>query len=75
MPTSASKTFAIHYQQLNNCVDKLRRTEFANIDDLIEIVKQATIAHEGCKNRLESIKILVEGQLGKSLDESENQNR
>lgn len=51
------------YQALSQSAEKLRRLPPEDIDSLVEIVETATQAHRECKERLASVRALVEEKL------------
>lgn len=51
------------YQALNQSAEKLRTLPPEDIDSLVQIVETATQAHRECKERLASVRALVEEKL------------
>lgn len=68
--TNQAQTYNEAYQQLRSGVDQLRRTDIANMDELVPLVERTTAAYQVCKKRLDAVEKLVKGTLGKAHDES-----
>lgn len=67
--TNQAQTYNDAYQQLRAGVDQLRRTDIANMDDLVPLVEQTTAAYQVCKKRLDAVEKLVQGTLSQADSE------
>jgi len=62
------QTYNEAYQKLRNGVDQLRRTDIANMDELVPLVEQTTAAYQVCRQRLEAVEKLVKGALNQAQE-------
>ena len=60
---TATSSYAQSYRELSQSADKLRTLPPENIDELVGLVETATQAHRACKERLASVRSLVEEKL------------
>lgn len=65
---SDNQTYSEAYQKLRAGVDQLRRTDIANMDELVPLVEQTTAAYQVCKKRLDAVEKLVKGTLSQAQD-------
>lgn len=68
---SENQTYNEAYQKLRAGVDQLRRTDIANMDELVPLVEQTTAAYQVCKKRLDAVEKLVKGTLSQAENEKE----
>lgn len=66
--TEETNTFAANYKVLQEIAEKFRKQTGSNnavpdIDNMVSDVERAATAYKACKERLETIKNAVEGQL------------
>lgn len=61
------------YRQLKNGVEQLRRTDIANMDDLVPLVEQTTVAYQVCKKRLDAVEALIKDALGRADSSNESE--
>lgn len=66
---SDNQTYSDAYQKLRSGVDQLRRTDIANMDELVPLVEQTTAAYQVCKKRLDAVEKLVKGTLSQAHTE------
>lgn len=61
------------YRQLKSGVEQLRRTDIANMDDLVPLVEQTTVAYQVCKKRLDAVEALIKDALGRADSSNESE--
>ena len=60
---TATASYAQSYRELSQSAEKLRTLPPEDIDELVGLVETATQAHRACKERLASVRALVEEKL------------
>ena len=60
---TATSSYAQSYRELSQSAEKLRTLPPEDIDELVGLVETATQAHRSCKERLASVRSLVEEKL------------
>lgn len=48
--------FEENYKKLQEIATQLRSNQFIDLDQLLPMIKEATLAYEKCKSRIETIK-------------------
>ncbi len=62
--------FEDNYKKLQEIATTLRNNQFINIDQLLPMIKDATLAYEKCKSRLQAVQLA----LNKHFDNNETNN-
>ena len=61
-------TFEDNYKKLQEIATTLRNNQFVNIDQLLPMIKDATLAYEKCKSRLQAVQEALNKHFDKDLD-------
>lgn len=69
MATTETETFKAHYDNLRTIAEKMRSQQEPDIDQLIPMVDSALGSYKVCKDRLETVKKLLDERFG---NEDEN---
>lgn len=63
-----TKSFEENYKKLQEIASNLRNNQFIDIDQLLPMIKDATMAYDKCKSRLQT----VQAALNKHFDNKNN---
>jgi hypothetical protein len=71
MSNPNTDNFANNYRILKDGVDKLRAVDIQDIDHLVELVSEITLAHRACRDRIQSIKAMLALQTDQASNTTE----
>ncbi|MGD0466038.1 MAG: exodeoxyribonuclease VII small subunit [Gammaproteobacteria bacterium] len=54
------KNFEDNYKKLQDIAAKLRNGQFIDVDQLLPMIKEATLAYETCKARLKAVNLALD---------------
>lgn len=54
-----TKNFEENYKKLQEIANKLKQGQQVSVDQLLPLIKEATVAYEKCKSRLQAVNTAV----------------
>ena len=63
--------FEDNYSKLQNIATTIRNNQFIDIDQLLPMIKEATVAYEKCKHRLQAVKQALNKHFDNNLDNND----
>jgi exodeoxyribonuclease VII small subunit len=55
----STKNFEDNYKKLQEIANKLKQGQQISVDQLLPLIKEATVAYEKCKSRLQAVNMAV----------------